>query len=96
MPHPVECLFKINKDVVEVLLVLTVFLTQNSNVEDLLCGTSSTSKASLLFSYAIFCLWLQSIQNDFQHHFAHMNNEADGSVVLTEVHVSFLGECDDE
>ena len=36
MPHPVEPLFKINnKDVVDVLLVLAVFFTQNSDVEDL-------------------------------------------------------------
>ena len=81
MPHPVERLFKINKDVADVLLMLAVFLTQNSDVEDLFCGTSSTTKASLLFGYDLLSLWFQqSIQNDFQHHFARITDETDGFV----------------
>ena len=47
---------KINKDVVDVLLVLAVLLTRNSDGEDLFCGTSSTSKASLLFGYDLLFL----------------------------------------
>ena len=77
MPHSVECLFKINKDVVHVLLVLTVFLTQNSDVEHMLCGTSTTTKTSLIFGCYILCLWFQSIQNDIRQFFARMTEEAD-------------------
>ena len=86
MPHPVERLLKINKDVVDVLLVLAVLLTRNSDVEDVFCGNSSTSKASLLLGYDLLFVWLQSLlgfQNDFQHEFAPMTDETGGSVVLT-------------
>ena len=81
---------------VDVLLLLAVFLSQNSDVEDLLCCTSSTTKTNLLFGYDLLCLGFQSVRNDFQHHFAHVTDEADGSVVLTELQISFRGECDDE
>ena len=83
MPHPVERLFTINKDVEDVLLVLTAFLTQNSDVEDLFRGASFTAKISLLFGCDLLCLWFQSNQDDFQHCFACMTNEADGSVALS-------------
>ena len=75
MPHPVERLFKVNKDVVDVLLVLAVFFTHISDVEDLFCDASSTAKTNLLFGYRLFCLWFQSVQDDFHHHFARMTNE---------------------
>ena len=93
--HPVGRILKINKDMIDILLVLAVFITQNTDVEDLFCGTSPT-KTSLLFGYDLLCLWCKSIQNDFQHLFARMADEADGSVVLTQLQISFLGECDDE
>ena len=37
MPNPVEGLLEVYEDMVEVLLVLEMFLTENSYVEDLLC-----------------------------------------------------------
>ena len=39
MPNPVEGLLEVYEDMVEVLLVLEIFLTENASVEDLLCGT---------------------------------------------------------
>ena len=77
------------------LLVLILFLTQTAVVEDLFYGTYIT-KTSLLFGYDLLCLWFQSVQNDFQYHFARMTDEADRSVALTGLQISFLGECDDE
>ena len=41
MPYSVKRLFKINKDVVEVLLMLEVPLAQYPEVEDLFCGTAT-------------------------------------------------------
>ena len=35
MPNPVEGLLEVYEDMVEVLLVLDIFLTQNAQVEDL-------------------------------------------------------------
>ena len=41
MPYSVKRLFKINKDVVEVLLMLEVPLAQYPEIEDLFCRTST-------------------------------------------------------
>ena len=40
-------------------------------------------------------LWLQSVQNDLQHDFAGVANEADHSIVLALMQVAFLWKCDD-
>ena len=45
MPNPVEGRFEVYEDMVEVLLVLEIFLTEDSWVEDLLCGAPSCSEA---------------------------------------------------
>ena len=59
--------------------------TQDSKVEDLFCGASSGSEPSLFFSNYFFSLGFQPIQDDFQHDFARMTDEADSSVVLAEL-----------
>ena len=71
----------------DVLLILAVFLIQNSYHEDLFCGASSNMKTSLLFGYDLFCPRFESVHDHFQHHFAHMTNKVDGSVVLTDVQI---------
>ena len=38
-------------------------------------------------------LGFQPIQDDFQHDFARMTDEADSSVVLAELHVALFREC---
>ena len=69
----------------------------NSDFEDLFCGSSSPMKATLLFSYfSLLCPLFQSVRSDFQHHCAYMTDKADGSLVLIELQVSFLWECDNE
>ena len=50
MPNPVEGLLEVYEDMVEVSLVLEIFLTEASWVEDLLCGAPSFSEACLFFS----------------------------------------------
>ena len=47
MPNPVEGLLEVRVDLVEVLLVLEMFFTKDSQVEDLLCGASPCSVALL-------------------------------------------------
>ena len=61
MPHPVERLLEANEDVVEILLVLKVSLTQYPQVKDLLCGASSWAKACLFFSNDFLCFRFQTI-----------------------------------
>ena len=95
MPNPVEGLLEVYEDMVEVLVVLEIFLTQNTWVEDLLCGTPSCSEACLFFSDDLLRLWLQSVQYNLQHNFAWVTDEACCSVVLALLQVAFLGKCDD-
>ena len=50
MPYSVKGCFAINEDMVQILLMLEVLLTQDSKVDDLFCGASSGSEPSLFFS----------------------------------------------
>ena len=81
MPNPVEGLLEVHEDLVEVLLMLEIFPTEDSQVEDLLCGALSLSEACLFFSNDIH-LQLQSVQYGLQHDFAWVADEVDRSVVL--------------
>ena len=94
MPKPVEGLLEVYEDVVEVLLVLEIFLTEDSLVEDLLYG-APCSEACQFFCDGLFHLWLQSVRYDLQHDFAWVTVEADCSVVLALLQVVFLGKYDD-
>ena len=76
MPYSVKGFFEINEDRVQILLMLEVLFTQDSKVEDLFCGASSGSEPSLFFSNYFFSLGLKPIQDDFQHDFARMTDEA--------------------
>ena len=78
---------------VQILLMLEVLFTQDSKVEDLFCSASSGSELSLFFSNYFFSLRFKPIQDDFQHGFARMTDEADSSVVLTELQVALFREC---
>ena len=75
---------------VDVLLVLEIFLTEDLQVEDLLCGAPYCSEACLFLSDDLLRLWLQSAIHDLQHDFAWMADEADRSVVLALLQVAFL------
>ena len=57
MPNPVEGLLEVYEDMVEVLPVLKIFLTEDSKVEDLLYGAPSCSEACLFFSESLLRLW---------------------------------------
>ena len=95
MPSPLEGLLQVYEDVVEVLLVLEIFLTENAQVEDLLCGAPSCSEACLFFSNDLLCLWLQSVQYDVQYDFAWVTDEPNCLVVLELLQVAFLRKCND-
>ena len=47
MPYPVKSFFEIYEDIVQILLMLKVLFTQDSQVEDLLCGASPRTEHSL-------------------------------------------------
>ena len=73
-----------------------MFLTKDSQVEDMFCGVPSCSEACLFFNDDLLCLRLQFVPYDLQQEFARMADEADCSVVLALLHVAFLGKCDDQ
>ena len=62
---------------VQIVLMLEVLFTQDSKVEDLVCGAPSSSEPRLFFSNYLFSLGFKPIQDDFQHDFARMTDEAD-------------------
>ena len=96
MPYSIKGFFEINEDMVQILLMLEVLFTQDSKVEDLFCGASFGSKTSLFFSNYFFSLGFKPIQDDFQHDFAPMTDEADSSVVLAELYVALFKECNNQ
>ena len=96
MPYSVKGFFEINEDMVQILLMLEVLFTHDSKVEDLFCGASSGSEPSLLFSNYFFSLGFKPNQDDFQHDFALMTDEADSSVILAELQVALFRECNDQ
>ena len=64
MPNSVERLLEVQKDMVKALLVLQVFLTQYSKIENLLSCAPFCSEACPFFFDNLLSLWLQSIQED--------------------------------
>ena len=82
MPYSVKGFFEIDEDMVQILLVLEVLFTQDSKVEDLFCGASSRSEPSLFFSNYFFSLGFKPIQDNFQHDFAGMTDEADLNIAF--------------
>ena len=85
MPYPVKCFFEIYEDMVQILLMLKILLTQDSEVEDLFCGASSSLYPSLFFSNNLFSLRFEPVQDDSQHDFTWMTDEANGLVILAEL-----------
>ena len=63
-------------------------LTQDPEVENLFCGVSPGSETSLFFSNKLFGLGFEPVQDDFQHDFTWMTDEANGSVILVELYVA--------
>ena len=81
---------------IQILLMLEVLFTQDSKVEDLFCGASSGSEPGLFFSNYFFSLGFKHIQDNFQHDFARMTDEADSSLVLAELQVALFRECNNQ
>ena len=85
MPHRVDGFLEISENMVQILLMLEVLFTVNSEVENLFCGASSGSELRLFFSNYLFGLKFKPKQDDFQNDFARVTAEADGSVDLAEL-----------
>ena len=95
MPNSVEGLLEVYEDMVEVLLLLEIFLTEGCRLKICSFGSPSCSEACLFFSDDLLRLWLQSFQYDLQHDFVLVAGKADRSVVLALLQVAFHRKCDD-
>ena len=71
-----------------------VFLAEDLEIEYLFCGAPTGSETCLLFCTDLLCLWLDSVQDDRQLDITRMFDKADEFVVLPQLHVAFLWECD--
>ena len=71
----------------------SVLYTQDSKFKDLFCGASSGSKPNLFFSSYFFRLGFKPVEDDFQHDFARMTDEADSSIFLAELQVALFRAC---
>ena len=58
MPNPVEGLLEVYEDMVEVLLLLEIFLTEGCRLKICSFGSPSCSEACLFFSDDLLRLWL--------------------------------------
>ena len=66
---------------IQILLMLKVLFTQDSEVEGRFCCASPGSEPNLIFSNNLLSLGFEPVQADFTW----MTNEADGSVALAEL-----------
>ena len=86
MSYPVERFIQLCEDMVLILLILKIPITQDSDVEDSLCDASPGSEPNMFFSNNLFSSALQSgiepVKDYFHHHFTWMTDEPNGSVIL--------------
>ena len=64
MLYPVKCFFEIFEGTIQILLMLKVLFTQDSEVVDLFCGASPGSEPSLFFTNNLFSLGYEPVQDD--------------------------------
>ena len=81
-PYSSQGFFEISEDMLQILLMLEILLTQDSKDRYLFFGTPSGSEPSLFFSNYLFGLGFKPVQDDFRHDFAHMTDEAHISIIL--------------
>ena len=65
MPNPDEGLLEVFEHRVEALLMLEIFLIDDSYAENLQCSAPSCSEACLFFSDDLLRFWLQYVQHGF-------------------------------
>ena len=64
---------------VQILLMLKLLFTQDSDVKNMFCGASPGSEPSLFFSNYLFSLGFEPVRDDSQHGFTWMTDETNGS-----------------
>ena len=60
--YSVKRLFKVNENMIQILLVLTMFFAQDSQFEDLFCCASSCPETDMFFCDDGLCLWFQPVK----------------------------------
>ena len=72
VPYPVKGNLDVYEDMDEILLMLKVFLAEDPEIKNLLCGAPFGSETCLLFCNDFFRLWLESVWDDLQHDLTRM------------------------
>ena len=85
MSYSVKGVFEISDDMIQILPMLEALFIQDSKFEGLFNGAPSGSEPSLFLSNYLFSLGFKPFQDDFQHDFPRMTDEADSSVVRAEL-----------
>ena len=70
MLYSVKGFYEISEDMVQILLMLEVLFTQDSEAEDLVCCTPFGTEPSIFFSNYLFRLKFKPVLDDRQHDFA--------------------------
>ena len=94
MPYSVKGLLEVYEDMVEILLMLQVFLTEDLEMNicsQVLLSALKSACSSAIISSA--CVW-SLFRMIFSMTLTRMADKADGSVVLAQLQVAFLWECD--
>ena len=94
MPYSVKGFFEINEDMVQILLIWRYFLHRILRLK--ICSVVLLPALNPAFSNYFFSLGFKPIQDDSQHDFARMTDEADSSVVLAELQVALFRECNNQ
>ena len=63
--------------------MLEVLFTQDSKVEDVFCGASSSSEPSLFFSNYLSGMGFKPVEDEFQHNLTQMTDEADNNSYMS-------------
>ena len=93
MPYPVKGLLEVYEDMVEILLMLQVFLAEDPEIEYLFCGATSGSETCLIFAWSSAMISSAYSWSLFRIIF-NMTLLGWLSVVLAQLQVAFLWECD--
>jgi len=95
VPYSVESLLEVDEVVEQVSLMLKMFFHQDVAVKNLFYCAPACPEPSL-FLCKVFCLLLESVQNNFEHDLAGVADEADCSIVLALALIPLLGQRYDE
>ena len=90
MPYHVKSISESYEDMLQILLMLKILSTPDSQVK-VICAAVSSSELSLFLGHLLFSLALDPVQDDLQHYLTPMTDEAAALSFWQSCRLSFLG-----